>query len=195
MNQQIVNTKESILITALQVFAEKGYEASSVADIAGKLGLGKSALYKHYKNKRDILDSILSRMEDIDRAFKEEHPYKSAEGQIDFKALEGYVFSHFCRWTEDEFCASFRKLLTLEQFSSDEMARLYRHYLTEGPVFELTDVFSSFGGSKAAAMGMAMYLYSPLYLYYSMYDSADERRIVVGAAKAHVHRFMTQLQV
>ena len=69
MNQQIVNTKESILITALQVFAEKGYEASSVADIAGKLGLGKSALYKHYKNKRDILDSILSRMEDIDRAF------------------------------------------------------------------------------------------------------------------------------
>ena len=195
MTQQIGNTKEQILFAALQVFAEKGYEASSVADLAGKLGFGKSALYKHYKNKRDILDRILLRMEEGDRAFKEEHPYKREDGQVDFKALESYVFAHFCRWTEDEFCACFRKLLTLEQFSSDEMARLYRHYLTEGPVFELTDVFSSFGGSKAAAMGMAMYLYSPLYLYYSMYDSADEKRIVVGAAKAHVHRFMTQLQV
>ncbi|MBP3320812.1 MAG: TetR/AcrR family transcriptional regulator [Clostridia bacterium] len=195
MNEQLSATKENILRVSLEVFAEKGYEASSVADIAAGVGFGKSALYKHYKSKREILDRIILRMEESEKTFKNEHSYIDKQGVPDFKALEEYVFALFCRWTEDEFCASFRKLLTLEQFSSQEMADLYRTYLTEGPVFELTDVFASFGGSKAVAMGMAMYLYSPLYLYYSMYDSADEKKIVVGAARAHIHRFMTQLQV
>lgn len=189
------NTKENILQNALVVFAEKGYEASSVADIAETLGIGKSALYKHYKSKRDIFESILSRMEEREVAFKEQYCYVGADGTPDFKKLEEYVFALFCKWTEDPFCATFRKMLTLEQFTNAEMAGLYRRYLTEGPVFELTETFSSFGGNKTAAMGMAMYLYSPLYLYYSMYDSADEKAVVTRAARAHVHRFMVQLHV
>ena len=49
------DTKEAILTTALQLFAGNGYEAVSVSEIAGALGMTKGALYKHYKNKRDIL--------------------------------------------------------------------------------------------------------------------------------------------
>ena len=60
------NTKEKILETALELFAAKGYEAVSVSDIAGKLGMTKGALYKHYTNKQDILDSIILRMEEMD---------------------------------------------------------------------------------------------------------------------------------
>lgn len=56
-------TKENILLTALELFSRSGYEAVSVSDIAGRLGMTKSALYKHYKNKRDIFDSITARME------------------------------------------------------------------------------------------------------------------------------------
>ena len=137
------NTKENILQNALVVFAEKGYEASSVADIAETLGIGKSALYKHYKNKRDIFDSILLRMEEREAAFKEQYCYVGADGTPDFKKLEEYVFALFCKWTEDPFCAAFRKVLTLEQFTNSEMAGLYRKYLTEGPVFELTETFSA----------------------------------------------------
>lgn len=189
------NTKENILQNALCVFSEKGYEATSVADIAEKLGIGKSALYKHYKSKRDIFESILARMEELEVGFKETHPYITEDGKPDFAKLEQYVFALFCKWTEDPFCASFRKVLTLEQFTDAEMAGLYRKYLTEGPVFELTETFSSLGGNKTAAMGMAMYLYSPLYLYYSMYDSAENKAVVTRAAKAHIHRFMVQLHV
>jgi AcrR family transcriptional regulator len=189
------STKENILQNALIVFAEKGYEASSVSDIAQTLGIGKSALYKHYKSKRDIFDSILLRTKEQQTLFQEQHPYLNAEGTPDLARLEEYVFALFCRWTEDPFCSAFRKVLTLEQFTDPEMAKLYRTYLTEGPVFELTEAFSSFGGNKTAAMGMAMYLYSPLYLYYSMYDSADNKAVVKRAAKAHIHRFMIQLNV
>ena len=35
-------------------------------EIAGALGMTKGALYKHYKNKRDIFDHILIRMEQRD---------------------------------------------------------------------------------------------------------------------------------
>ena len=52
------NTKDKILVTALRLFAQDGYEAVSVSKIAGELGITKGALYKHYKNKRDIFNSI-----------------------------------------------------------------------------------------------------------------------------------------
>ena len=44
------DTKEKILITALHLFAKNGYEAVSVSMIAGKLGITKGALYRHFKN-------------------------------------------------------------------------------------------------------------------------------------------------
>lgn len=59
----MTDTKERILQTALRLFAEDGYEAVSVSTIAGELGMTKGALYKHYKNKQDIFDSIVARME------------------------------------------------------------------------------------------------------------------------------------
>ena len=50
--------KKKILVAALRLFAVNGYEAVSVSQIAGELGMTKGALYKHYKNKRDIFNCI-----------------------------------------------------------------------------------------------------------------------------------------
>ena len=47
------DTKEKILMTALRLFAQDGYEAVSVSTIANELGITKGALYKHYKSKRN----------------------------------------------------------------------------------------------------------------------------------------------
>ena len=41
-------TKERILRTALELFAQNGYLGTSMNDIAGQLGFTKAALYKHY---------------------------------------------------------------------------------------------------------------------------------------------------
>ena len=67
------DTKEKILMAALRLFARDGYEAVSVSTIAGELGMTKSALYKHYRNKRDIFDSIVERMYSIDAQRSDEH--------------------------------------------------------------------------------------------------------------------------
>ena len=77
----MTDTKERILQTALRLFAEDGYEAVSVSTIAGELGMTKGALYKHYKNKQDIFDSIVARMEQRDA--EQAGDYEVPEGTVD----------------------------------------------------------------------------------------------------------------
>ena len=74
------NTKERILEEALKLFSQSGYMGTSMNDIAVELGVTKAALYKHYKSKQEILESIVERMNQMDaeRAKKYEMP----EGNI-----------------------------------------------------------------------------------------------------------------
>ena len=134
------DTKEAILTTALQLFAGNGYEAVSVSQIAGALGMTKGALYKHYKNKRDIFDHILLRMEqrDAEQAGGCEMPEGTLEEMkeryqdISMEQFFTYCKEQFTYWTENTFAASFRRMLTLEQFRSEEMQKLYQQYLVAG---------------------------------------------------------------
>ncbi|MBQ6218084.1 MAG: helix-turn-helix transcriptional regulator, partial [Erysipelotrichaceae bacterium] len=54
-----MNTKEKILNEALSLFAEKGYDGTSVEQIAALVGIKAPSLYKHFKGKEDILNSII----------------------------------------------------------------------------------------------------------------------------------------
>ena len=56
-------TKSRILDEALIMFAENGYRGTNLRDLAARLGLSKSALYKHYTGKEDIWNALLDRME------------------------------------------------------------------------------------------------------------------------------------
>lgn len=51
-------TRTRILQEAAKLFTEKGYEATSVQDIAQALGLSKAALYHHFRSKEEILYAI-----------------------------------------------------------------------------------------------------------------------------------------
>jgi len=53
-------TKEKILDAALELFSQKGYKGTGVRMISSKVGLRESALYNHFKNKEDILNTIVS---------------------------------------------------------------------------------------------------------------------------------------
>lgn len=55
-----IGTKEKILLQALSLFAQRGYDGASMSDIAAPLGITKAALYKHFKSKQEIFDSIIA---------------------------------------------------------------------------------------------------------------------------------------
>lgn len=53
-------TRTRILDIASELFATKGYVGTSIADIAGRLGTTKGAIYYHFNSKDAILDALVS---------------------------------------------------------------------------------------------------------------------------------------
>ncbi|MGW5651217.1 TetR/AcrR family transcriptional regulator [Streptomyces humi] len=58
------NTRQRIQDVALELFAEQGYEKTSLREIAERLDVTKAALYYHFKTKEEILVSVF---EDLTR--------------------------------------------------------------------------------------------------------------------------------
>jgi AcrR family transcriptional regulator len=52
------DTRARIQQVALELFAEQGYEGTSLREIAERLGVTKAALYYHFKSKEDIVGSF-----------------------------------------------------------------------------------------------------------------------------------------
>ncbi|MFF0264052.1 TetR/AcrR family transcriptional regulator [Kribbella sp. NPDC004536] len=52
------DTRAAIQRVALELFTEKGYEATSLREIADELGIQKPSLYYHFKGKEDILRAL-----------------------------------------------------------------------------------------------------------------------------------------
>lgn len=50
--------RSRVIQAAAGVFAEKGYHATSMDDIAKELGVSRGALYQYFRNKEDILQEI-----------------------------------------------------------------------------------------------------------------------------------------
>lgn len=187
-------TKERILLTALRLFAQNGYEAVSTSDIAGALGFTKGALYKHYRNKRAIFDSILRRMEqrDTEQANEQEVPVGTAAEmpnayrETSLRQITAFSKAMFRYWTQDDFAAQFRKMLTLEQFRNQEMGQLYQQYLASGPLGYLTDLFISLDIPQAKEK--AAEAYGAMFLLYSVYDAAEDKAAVLSLADGCLDR-------
>ena len=175
------NRKEEILIVALHLFARDGYEAVSVSQIAGELDMTKGALYRHYKSKRDIFDSIVKRMEqqDSEQARENEVPEESIEKTPEeYQNVSLYDFVEYSKsmyeyWTEDDFASSFRKMLTIEQFRSEEMQNLYQQYLVSGPAGYVKDLFKNMKIKDPEEN--AVKFYANMFFYYSLYDGAADK--------------------
>ncbi|MEU6279383.1 helix-turn-helix domain-containing protein [Streptomyces sp. NPDC047028] len=62
------NTRQRIQDVALELFAEQGYEKTSLREIAERLDVTKAALYYHFKTKEEI---IVSLFEDLTQPIEE----------------------------------------------------------------------------------------------------------------------------
>ena len=174
------DTKERILETALALFAQSGYLGTSMSDIAAQLGITKAALYKHYAGKQEILDQIVARMREMDYARAEEYEMPEAEPdgfaeaylRTPIDKIRAYSAAQFDHWTKEPFAASFRKMLTLEQYREPRFAQLYQQYLATGPLEYMAAIFRKLTDTDEAAMQLALEFYGPMYLLYSVYDGA-----------------------
>jgi AcrR family transcriptional regulator len=57
--EKLTDKQKRILVSAIEIFSEKGYAASSTSEIAKKAGVAEGTIFRHYKTKKDLLTSIV----------------------------------------------------------------------------------------------------------------------------------------
>jgi TetR/AcrR family transcriptional regulator, cholesterol catabolism regulator len=74
--ETVIDSRQEILRTSARLFQQRGYDATSMNDIAAALKLSKGGLYHHFQSKDDILFEIMNHAMDI----TEERVIKPARG-------------------------------------------------------------------------------------------------------------------
>ena len=127
----MTDTKDRILTEALILFAEQGYKGANLRDLAARLGLSKSALYKHYESKEAIWNALLDKMEAYYAAHfgsMEQLPATPTSCEELFQQSMRMI-----RFTiSDPQIILTRKLLLTEQFHDDRVCRLAGKHFLEG---------------------------------------------------------------
>jgi len=131
------DTRERILLAALEMFSQNGYAGTNIRELAASLGMGKSSMYRHFESKVQIWNTLLDRM----IAYYGER-FGSPERLPPVPdSLEGLVemTMRMVNFTvRDEKIVMTRKVLAIEQFRDDRARALAsRHFLTG-----LTDLFT-----------------------------------------------------
>lgn len=165
MESKEKNTKEKILEEALKLFAQSGYMGTSMNDIASKLGVTKAALYKHYKSKQEILDSIIEKMNELDIARVKQ--YEMSEGDLE-KVTAEYKETAFDK---------------------------IKQYLASGPLTYMEALFSGMLGDAGKARQTALDFYGPIFLLYSIYDGTENKSHVIKLLEEHMDHFLQEMQI
>lgn len=174
MGRKKGDTKEKILEEALKLFSINGFEAVSIRTIADCVGIGNSALYKHFKNKREIFDSIV---EMLMKRYMEQCSMITAQirGLADVKKCCLAMFEY---QTKNEEIVAFRRLLLLEKFKDPNIAAIYKKFFVDIPVENQVNIFLELQKEGLMIEGdvkvFAMELYAPFYLYHFVEHEEDE---------------------
>ena len=124
------DTKERILATALERFSQNGYAGTNIRELTESLGLVKSSMYRHFKSKEEIWNTLLDEM----IAYYEERfgsPEHLPPVPDTLKAFVEMTMRLVDFTVHDEKVVMTRKVLMIEQYR-DERARALatKHFLT-----------------------------------------------------------------
>lgn len=173
-----METKEMIQEAALDLFSQKGFDSSSVRDIAAKVGIKDSSLYFHYKNKHAILDSLMDKFICISKQMmslvNNELENITTINDKDFYAItEQYIQSYFM----DRFIGRFIMVMNHERSHNEQLREQYIYWCIKKPIeFQITVIerLQDIGYLKRLnAQHIALEYYSPIFLFFNQYMNHD----------------------
>ena len=126
-----MSTKERILDAALTLFAENGYDGTSVEQIARFVGIKAPSLYKHYKGKEDILNALIDSAEERYEVMfgSEKNIGKVPESREEFIKVTMERISFTMR---DPIIRKTRMLLVQEQFRNERISEVTTRHQLDG---------------------------------------------------------------
>ena len=133
-------TKDRILNESLVMFAEHGYKGANLRDLAARLDLSKSALYKHYDSKEAIWNALLDKMEAY-YALRFGSMDNLPETPDSWDAFIQMAMGMIRFTVHDPQIILTRKLLTTEQFHDARVCKLATKHFLEGTANIYAKVF------------------------------------------------------
>ena len=203
-----MNTKELILEEALKQFSKKGYDGTSMSDIAAPLGISKAALYKHFASKQQIFDRIIVESEEKYKVFFEKlsvHPGNGKNVELNKKDVDVYTgisaeglsenVLTFVRFSmTDEYSKQVRQMMTISQFQSKELGEMYTKRYVDAMLGYDEKLFEQLIQNGAIKKGdpkvLAAMFYAPVIMYMGIWDREPNRaKECEKAIKNHVEQF------
>lgn len=197
------NTKKEIIEAALELFSVQGFEATSISQIAGAVGIRKASLYSHFDSKQAILDELVKEVLEQYAAHsifaktdwgKDSDnlpltPYDSVQmikGQIRYILHDPHI-------------SKARKMLVIEQFQNPELAKLQ----TKQNYSDVLEYFTGLIGQliRHGVLAeddpeiMAAQLCLPISVWINLCDREPEReQEVMELVEKHIRQFFKRYQ-
>lgn len=178
------DTKAEILAVALELFAERGYDATSLREIAERLEISKAALYYHFSSKEEIVRSMV---EQLTTALDELVTWTRAQPRT--PGLRGQVL---LRWTDIISVHGLRmiRFMVTNQHVLRELKSLH-----EGVHTRLRALLAEIVGPQASVheqLRVRMALFSINLAAMSAVDLEADESEVLAAALEIAHELMPQ---
>ncbi|MGL6201078.1 MAG: TetR/AcrR family transcriptional regulator [Lachnospiraceae bacterium] len=202
------NTKQRILDVSLDLFSISGFEGVSVKQIADQVGIKDSSLYKHFKSKQEIFDTLL---EEMNARFEETVSFSKLPqgeiekvareyGQQDLTWLKKACETIFMFMLTDPKASKFRKMLMIEQYKNPAVANTFRSWFTADAIRFQTELFAEMiaqgyftGGNPRT---IALQFYAPFYLLLCQYDTMPGKEAeALELLMEHIEQFAAIYQV
>ena len=197
------NTKQEILDAALELFSVQGFEATSIAQIAGTVGIRKASLYSHFENKQAILDALV---QEVLEQYEEHSLFARADWEKDAGSLPQtpddavqMIQGQIRYILHDPAISRARKMLVIEQFQNRSLAELQTKQ-------NYSDVLGYFTGLIKCLIQkgvlaeddpeiMAAQFCLPISVWINLCDREPEReQEVMELVKRHIQQFFRAYQ-
>ena len=113
------------------MFSVKGFEATSISQIANAVGIRKASLYSHFENKQAILDALVKDVLDqyaersiFAKADWDEYDDAEDKSALTPDAAAQMILGQIRYILHDPHISKARKMLVIEQFQNPELAKL-----------------------------------------------------------------------
>jgi len=189
---KLSGTKKKIYDASVKLFAEKGYKATSVREIARVVGIQQSAIYNHFKNKEAILDEIIDNLSNshLINLFEDKEPkdiYKKG------KALLKQVSNMFKLISYDPKTDLLFRFMMQELFNNERLRVFYNEEFYQKNVKKLSIVFFMMMQDEMIEsmdpLVLANEFFSPLFFYQLQIVrlKADNKSTAVAATLFEKH--------
>jgi len=182
-----MTTKEKITDEALTLFSVKGYKGTSVKNIADAVGIKDSSLYKHFKSKKDIFDTIVKEMQNRMSGLSIQVGLPSGQdcgaeanayGKLTVDGLRALSRQIFLFYLKDDFVSRFWKMAMMEQYHFPEIYAVYHRIFMEESISYQTNLFREMARqgylNSVDPEIMAIYFYSPIFFLLCKYMGERE---------------------